>query len=561
MLGLRRVVSPVYWIVLLGATIFFYILNLLTPLKGDDVMYSLELGNVSHHIDGWDSLLRSQYFHYFDNNGRFANFLTQVFCGIIGKPLFNVFNAIVTAVFLHASASIVAGRQGSVLALSLVIAFVMTLMPVPGETMLWLCGSFNYLWAVTAALVLIRWIHTCHSGRAPWWKHCLVLAAAVLAGAMNESTTACTLLALFIFFALNRERLSALVITALVGYAIGVAVIFASPAMWNRLDAGGDVNLHISTAQLISRRLINTCTKSVHFVTPVIAMVGIVVALFRRRFSQLKGNFMVWAFLSAAVMIVVLSITTSYRTYTTFALFSFMLVAQWLHGVVERRRWSVPVACVLLLACAVLAVPAVSSTYVYKQYDDRVTQAIVASPRQCILPASHSPVKSRWVFPAVYDNEGYFGHKHFYCCYYGKDNLQFLAPDIYARYQSGKMMQGGVPAPFAPADTTFKAVLMTFPGHPYSIIEMSADSLSLSHPHAKVYYYSMEEHIGQERTARLKRWGEMPDYMPMSQYVLQQGGHSYVVLPELEHDVKAIETAFTINGEERIVKFERKSVK
>ncbi|MBO7610260.1 MAG: hypothetical protein J6S96_08685 [Muribaculaceae bacterium] len=547
-----------YWITLAIAAIVFYVLNVFTTLKPDDVMYSLVMGNAQEHIDGFGSLMRSQAFHYIDNNGRFANFLTQLFCGILGKPLFNICNALVTAVFLHSAATLIARRCGSIAALSLALLFVMLLMPVPGETMLWLCGSFNYLWSATATLLILVWMARDSAHRqASWWKHCMVFVLTLFAGAMNESVTACTLLALVIYFAFNRQEFTGLVRTAVLGYAVGVAVIFVSPALWTRLDAGGDVNLHISTAQMLSRRLINTCTKSVHFVTPILALAAIVLALFHRKFAQLRTNILVWTFLCSILMIMVLSITTSYRSYTTFALYSFLVVAQLLYVWICDKRWCVWATAAMLAASAVLAVPAVRDTYKYKQYDDRVIADIIASPAECILPASKTPVVSRWVYPVVYDNDGYMTHKYYYCCYYGKDNLQFLAPEIYARYQSGDMLLGGKPAALVPADSTRVMQLMTFDGQPYSIADMGTDTLCFANTHARVYYESMEDHLGVERTAKLKRWGEFPEFMPMPMYYLKQDGHYYLVLPELEPDIVAIEVPLMKDGKEQDLRFEK----
>ncbi len=538
----------------------FYVLNALTPLKPDDVMYALQMHNLQERIDGWASLLRSQAFHYVDTNGRVSSsFLVQLFCGLLGKPLFNVCNALVAAVFVHLAARLVAGRSGSVVALAMALAFVMTLMPVPGETMLWVSGAVNYLWAATASLALLVWLAGEGSQRrAPWWRHLLVLLLALLAGAMNESVGAGTLLGLAVYFALNRDRFAPLARTALLGYALGVALIFASPAAWQRLSDGGDVNMHMTLAQMLSRRVINTCTKSLHFVTPALVVLGVVVALVRHRFSALRSSMVLWCFGGVMLAIVALSITNSYRSYTAFALYSFVLVGQVLNRYLDGRRMARWVAAVLLAGCAVMAVRAVNDTNAYKRYDDGVTAAIAAAPRECVLPASQPPVVSRWVYPVTYDNDGYMTHKFYYCCYYGKDNLQFLAPDIYARYTSGDMLAGGEVAPFELADSVPVPMrLITFAGHPYSIIDMDTVRPRLASPQARVYYASMEQHLGAERSQRLKRWGEFPEFMPMSQYYLKQRGRYYLVLPELEPDVVAIEVPLHLGGEQRVLRFNK----
>ena len=550
--------SRVYYGGLVMAGVFFYVLNVFTTLKGDDMLHGLMANDTTRHITDWVSLLQSQAYHYVDTNGRMADFLAQLCCGLLHKPLFNVLNALMTVLFVHAAATMVSARKSSVLALLFTLVYVLVLMPTPGETMLWISGATNYLWAITFTLVFLLWLQqeTAAPSRSRG-RHAALFMMALLSGSMNESVTAGTLLGLVLYYAMNRKLLSRGVVVALVGYAIGVAVIFSSPGMWQRLDEGGGVNMNITAAQMLSRRFINTCTKSVHFITPVLAMLGIAVLLLQRRWQALRSDPLVWIFLSVFASVVVLSLTNSYRGYTAFSVFSFLLVAQWIHAWLNGRSWSRWIAVAMLVCCVPLGVHAVRQVWTYKQYDDAVIEAIKAGPDECILPAVQSPVHSRWVFPIDYDNEAYFPHKVFFARYYKKSDLQFLQADIYSRYASGKMMEGGIEAPFVSDVAGDTLCIMAFPGHPYSIIDAGSERPEVGGPEVKVHYASMEEHLGKERSEKLKRWGEFPEFMPMRYYCLNSGGRYYVVLPEITDDMVTIEIPRNVDGKENWRRFDR----
>ena len=549
--------DKVYWMMLVVMAAVVLVYDLLTPFKPDDFIHGLVMGNEHEHIHGLGSLFRSEAYAYIHNNGRTADFIAQVFCGITGKWLFDVLNAVVAALFVHLGARLMVPDKRSVLALAMMVAFVYVLMPVPGETMLWLCGATNYLWSMTFTLALVAFLLRDNGDSAPWWKHALMLVLTVIAGSMNESVTAGTLVGLAIYYVLNPRRFKGLARTAVIGYALGVAVVFCSPAAWERLGNDNSINADLGAWAMVRRRLINMCTKSAHFVVPVLAVLVAAWMIVRKQWERLRTQLPLFALVGVALMILALSITNSYRSYTAFAVYGMIVVGEPLCRWLVGRRWSHVVAVLLLLACVWPAWKAYNALRVYKHYDDDVTAQIVASPDECVLQASKSPVSNKWVYPVTYDNDGYMTHKYFYCCYYGKENMQFLPSDIYARYQSGDLMAGGKAAPFARVQGMGGDSIYTFGEHPYSILPMGNERPHLTSSQAHVYYESMERHLGEKEAARRKQWNEMPKYMPMSQYYLKQGDQFFVILPQIEDDVVAIEIPIMQNGEETMLKFSR----
>ena len=143
------------------AAVAFYVLNLLSPEFHDDFVYKFMLVNgsvdYSRPINSLIDVFHSQVEHYFVANGRsMVHVLVQVFTGLLGKQVFNVFNAIVFAVFVYLLKCNVThyslGRGLFAVTLSLLLIL---LLPLFKDTFLWLTGSVNYLWSATVVLLFL----------------------------------------------------------------------------------------------------------------------------------------------------------------------------------------------------------------------------------------------------------------------------------------------------------------------------------------------------------------------------------------------------------------------
>ena len=162
-----------YWILLAVACVVFFVMNWLTTLKEDDMAFSLVEG-VWIPVRSLIDVVRSHANLFVDANGRTANLVAALFCGLLGKAAFNVCNTLVFGALAHLLSLLATGRR-SLLALSMFLVAVGTCYPVPGETMLWLDGSCNYLWAITLSLALICYLQRNHSGRLGWGRALLLL--------------------------------------------------------------------------------------------------------------------------------------------------------------------------------------------------------------------------------------------------------------------------------------------------------------------------------------------------------------------------------------------------
>ena len=145
-----------YLILLLIIGVWFFYLNLNTPFMHDDLAYHFYYDEnsaierpTSEPITSFWQIFPSMWNHYNAVNGRYtSHFIIQLFCGLIGKSVFNVFNTLVFLLFIDLIVVLSFGSR-QLLPLSIVIFSIVFLLPFPGQTMLWLTGSINYLWAAT----------------------------------------------------------------------------------------------------------------------------------------------------------------------------------------------------------------------------------------------------------------------------------------------------------------------------------------------------------------------------------------------------------------------------
>lgn len=141
-------------------TVAFYVHNLLSPEFLDDYVFKFVFDksgpDYSRRIANLWDVFRSQYGFYYAWNGRtVVHFIIQLFCGLLGKQVFNVMNALVFATFIYLLRLQVAGRGQSTLFSYAVVVALVLMLPTFCETFLWVAGSVNYLWCSTGVLLFL----------------------------------------------------------------------------------------------------------------------------------------------------------------------------------------------------------------------------------------------------------------------------------------------------------------------------------------------------------------------------------------------------------------------
>jgi hypothetical protein len=228
----------------------FGVLNFLTPEYHDDFVYKFmfEGGSVNydHPIKNFGEIFASQIEHYKTVNGRsIVHFLVQLFTGLLGKSVFNIFNVLVFGLFiwlLNRPFNRAAGTCHRLTGLALSLVLVL-LMPRYKDTFLWMTGSINYLWSATAALVFL-FMYEKREAVATGIKTLPLIVAAFLLGWTHEGITFPLAVALLCnhFFNLRKNHGKGQGLWLILAYLAGGCVIALAPGTIARSGMSGTVS-------------------------------------------------------------------------------------------------------------------------------------------------------------------------------------------------------------------------------------------------------------------------------------------------------------------------------
>lgn len=251
-----------------------YLLTADNPLRFDDLIYQYfcqdidgvmdasELYDTNNRIDSFAEAFQSQCNHYMHHNGRFLlHFLVQSFCGFLGKPLFNVCNALVYMLFLYGCLRLT--RVKDLTGAALVVGVLWFLLPVQCIFTMSVAHAVNYLWVSTLVvwfLILLRWVIS-HQEMS-WGVGVLLFLAGLVTGATHEGFTMPLSVGLFVWLLLN-YKVKWPVWLLVAGLWLGTASVVLAPATLNRatsvmpaVEGVGDNGLDLKLQALFySKRL------------------------------------------------------------------------------------------------------------------------------------------------------------------------------------------------------------------------------------------------------------------------------------------------------------------
>lgn len=517
-----------YWGLLLLAAVAFMVMNVLTTFKEDDLAFSLVEGSwepVRSLLD----VVRSHAHQFMDANGRTANLVAAVFCGLLGKTVFNVCNTLVFCLMAHLLSLLVTGRR-SLLVLALFLAVVGTCYPVPGETMLWLDGSCNYMWAITLSLLLTWYLLREHGRELGWGRGVLLLLAAAVAGSFNEATSFGFFLGWCLYYAFNRLRFNRRALVVLAGYLLGIAVIVASPGAWARA-ASGDIVINMGLGELMSSRWYIFSEKMWRFYLPTVAaLAGIAVMAWKGAGTARRC---VWTYVFFALAMVMFALGVVHeRAYAPLVTVAFIIIAMIAHAVLGKWPWARGGAIAVCLALAAFtAIRGIGVLSAYKAYDDQTVAEIRQAPDQAILLQRQFDGYSRFVKPMNYISTEFFGHEVVYCAYYGKDNVQFVSDSVYCRYHSGRLLDGASSLPMTSDHEALADSVWTFDGQDYMAILLHVDTIPHTPQTARYYMSQPSSDMTPAERQRRANYGLVIDYNPKGFYPLMYQGRCLLIAP------------------------------
>ena len=538
-----------YWCIMLVACAVFYWMNVLTPFKEDDMLHSMVIGDLTH-VNTFGDLLRSWHNKFLIINGRSSDMVAELFCGLLGKSLFNVCNTLVFGVFLHI-VSLLATKRRSLLALAAACACIGTCYPVPGETMLWLAGSCNYLWSITASLLVLYYLLNHQGSKLSWWKAVLLLLGSMAAGSGNEAVSFGLLAGLCLYYACNRRLIDRTVVIALTGYLLGALLIMASPAPWQRAASGGIVT-NLPIKELLFSRCYIVGAKMVHSIMPILAFAIGCVVLPLKGFKTLKTS--VWPYLLVMLTIVMLVFglmaERPYAGLVTVALIIVILAADAL------LRWPWLRAAAVLACLALSAMTFARGIQVlgeYKKHDDRITNEIKTGPEQVILRECPFQGYSRFLYPLPMKSDNFFTNEYTWRAYFDKENVQFVSDSIYDRFHQGRLLHGAIEMPFKSDRPTLAGTIMAFPDQDYMLLSLALDTLPTPYQVGTAYWDESSQNLTNAELEFRRRHAITGTSDPFGYYPLRYNGQVLMVLPLLSDKVTSARLALDYDGEDIVM--------
>jgi len=260
------------YIVLLYLCCSFYIMNMSTPLRCDDLIYQFQwIGerveeirepiDLNHRIENFSEAFDSQINHYKVMNGRFVvHYLVQCFCGFIGKPIFNIVNTLFYFFFLIGCLRLlkINSYTGALTAISVLW------LGIPIQHIFYYSISFsiNYLWPSTGLIwfFILFDKYRQNSGINNFIIICIFFYSLLL-GSMHEGFSLPLSGALFLYLLSHRKQVNISILIMSIGVWLGTAsIIFAPGTIGRGANSASSISLldYLSIKQnvlLYSKRL------------------------------------------------------------------------------------------------------------------------------------------------------------------------------------------------------------------------------------------------------------------------------------------------------------------
>lgn len=478
-----RWANVVYWLLLIAGCAVFFLMNVYTTLKEDDFFHSVIQGT-GEPIASLADVVRA-WFAYMCFDTRTSNLADFLFNGLLGKTAFNICNTLVFGVMAHLLSRLTTGRN-SVMVLTWLYAFIVTVMPFPGETLLWVAGSCNYLWAMMASLLFVAYLMWHRNPHPAWWQGALVVLLSFMAGGSNEGTTFGIFGGLVLYYFFNRDKVDRVVVLSMTGYLLGVILLLSCPGAWQR--ASLEVSHDAGFVQLLTERASVVARLSLRYVVPIAAFVILLFSLFRWGFKKtFNSTPWPWVFLVSFAFVFVLG-KPQERLYFPMAFFAFMIVVLAVHALLRKWLWARVAIIVLGLALCCYKYPShISTLQRYRSFMAQLDREIAETPgSQVILGQRYFNGDTRFIKCLNLDSWFFYIRGESLCRHYGKGNIQFVDDSICARYHEGRLLDGAQEMPFAASMPGKVESVMAFPDQDYMAVKMSQDTLSYTYQYAQV---------------------------------------------------------------------------
>ncbi len=518
-----------YWVLLVGGCAVFLLMNIYTTIKEDDLFHSFIEDGSLRPIDSLSDVMRG-WVAYYKYDARLANVISFTFNGVLGKPVFNIFNTLVFGVMAHLLSRMSTGRN-SAMVLAMLYTYMVTAMPVPGETLLWATAAFNYLWAFTASMLFIAYLLWHRNSHPGWLLGAVVLLLSFMAGGINEGTTLGVFGGLVVYYLFNRGKVDRAVAIAMVGYLMGVLLLITCPGAWDRASA--EVTHESSLLGMMMERLSMLVKMSLRYATPVAASVVMVAALVKLGFKKaLALSPWPWVLLALLGFAFVVG-KPQPRLFFSVSMAGFVVMSMGLYALLQAKPWlRFAVVALGLLMCARYYPGNISTLKHYQEFFNQIDGEIKQNPgRQVVLEERIFSDYSRFIKYFNFESDNFLIREESLCFHYDKDNIQFVPENVYQRFFAGRLLDEADTMPFVSVDNCIEAVVAV-PGQDYMVVKMRQDTISRSY-----------------QIARAFKTDDTP-LLPVSFYPLLYHGRECLIFPLVDDEVgKLVFSPHSLEGE------------
>ena len=262
-----------------------------------------------------------QVWHYFNWGGRtVAHTLAQILL-VFPKAVFNILNsfiytALIYLIYLHGCFN--KDNKDNSYMLLLIHFILWFIIPVFGQSFIWLVGSCNYLWT-TVIILYFLWLYRRNTLSEKWYNLLFMFILGLLAGWTNENTSA-GLIAILVFSLIinkvetKKIELSKTRLFGIIGTLAGFIIMICAPGNYIRSAEFKDDTFIIIK---IIKRTLDITNNLENIILPLLIVIIILISLkiyHKKKIEKETYTFILGGF--AAIYAMVLSPTFPGRAWT-----------------------------------------------------------------------------------------------------------------------------------------------------------------------------------------------------------------------------------------------------
>ena len=381
----------------------------------------------SGHV--FSDIFRVQREAYLHVNGRvLAHSIVQVFAGMIGKPVFNVLNALAVCglVYMLCKTADNEFRVGNVVLLMISVFLVWFCYPDQYVTMFMIAGSLNYVWATVIVLIFLKAFFSPLLNETNGRVIGLCIYSFV-AGAWGEMYSVCVAPSLLLVMCLDKLRRNRVAWLMLLFFFIGTAIMVLAPGNYARML---EVNDGGSTS--ISTRIVNTMVNVLGGNLPWLWVLMIALWIYIRKYKGIIGfwrnNVFWWVAILFSLVFSIVSGASYQRTFFAIYTFTFVLFLQ-LFSKIDLDRIAFYALCSMLLV--IQAFDFWKECTVMQTQRKAVSYLCSTSPVEGCLPWTGVKATRKSISDGILSSRSDNWKNQSFAHYYGIDSFALLPGEIF----------------------------------------------------------------------------------------------------------------------------------